>query len=170
MDHEGDIVIREMTQEDAKICEEKIHLLGNRMSLYASYQKNRTSHAHFYIVAFYKKQLAGFAMLDWQSTYEDFSEAHIPEIKDLWVFESLRNKGIAYEMMKVLEKEAVKESNLCGVGVGLTESFLPAQRLFEKLGYKPDGRGIYYPESQVILDKQEVDDNQALMMIKQIDD
>lgn len=166
MNNKGDVVIREMDEEDAKRFEEKLHAIGYALSLYQSYLDETVDEACEYFVAYYKGERAGFAKLDWQSSYEDFEEKQIPEIKDLWVFEEYRGRGIAKALMQHLEKKASKRSKLCGVGVGLSEEFEAAQSLFDQLGYKPDGKGIFYIESDTVRDELEVDDNQALMMIK----
>ena len=165
MDIKGDIVIRDMDDEDAKRLEEKLRASGNTLSLYQSYLRETTCE---YVTALYNGELAGFAKLDWQSGYEDFADRKIPEIKNLWVFEEYRSLGIAHQLMTHLEKRAARKSEICGVGVGLSEEFEPAQGLFEKLGYVPDGKGIYYIESNTVQDELEVDDNQALMMVKSL--
>jgi len=166
MDIKGDVMVREMDDEDAKRFEEKLHEIGYPLSLYQSYLDETASEACEYVAAFYKGERAGFGKLDWQSNYEDFEERRVPEIKDLWVFEDYRSQGIAKEIMRFLEKKAAKRSDICAVGVGLSEEFEAAQGLFDKMGYKPDGKGIFYIESDTVRDELEVDDNQALMMVK----
>ena len=168
MNIKGDVVVREMDDEDAKRFEEQLHASGYPLSLYQSYLEETASETCEYVVALYKGERAGFAKLDWQSNYEDFEEKQIPEIKDLWVFEAYRGHGIAKELMKSLEKKAAKRSDICAVGVGLSEEFEAAQGLFDKMGYKPDGKGIFYIESDTVRDELEVDDNQALMMVKSL--
>lgn len=168
MENEGDIIIRDMDEEDAQRLQEKLRDFGSTSALYNSYREEVRSKVSDYIIALYKGELAGFAKLNWESSYEDFAEKQIPEIKDLWVFKAFRNKGIARLMMSYLENKAFRKSEVCAVGVGLSEEFEVAQGLFEALGYMPDGKGTFYIDSEIIHDTLEVDDTQALMMIKKI--
>lgn len=169
MDIKGDIIIREMEADDARRFQEKLREIGSTLPLYKSYLEETACGVCDYIAAYYEGEAAGFAKLDWQTDYEDYGEQQIPEIKELWVFENFRNKGVAHQMMSVLEEKAAKRSRYCAMGVGLSEEFEPAQRLLEALDYEPDGKGIYYMGEEVVQDDLEVDENQALMMIKTVE-
>ena len=84
------------------------------------------------------------------------------------IFEEYRNKGLANYLMDKLEEQAAQRSELCGIGVGLAEPYETAQNLLAERGYEPDGKGVFYIEPEAVHDELEVDDYQALMMIKKV--
>ena len=82
-----------------------------------------------------------------------------------------RKKGIASELISIAEKEAKQIGNTIGLGVGLyggiDDGYGAAQKLYIKLGYKPDGLGITYNEKRVSYGQQVVlDDNLILWFTK----
>ena len=169
MDIEGDIILREMDEADSKKLEEafsgKVH---GTTQLYTSYLEAGKEGKRTTLVAYYKGQVVGYATILWESDYEDFEEEGIPEITDLEVLEPYKSKGIATKLMDELEKLALERSRYCGAGVGLAEAYAPAQKLYAKRGYEPDGKGIFYIEHTRIHEQLEIDDNQGLMMIKRL--
>ena len=87
----------------------------------------------------------GYGSLPWSSGYAPFRELEIPEIQDLVVSESWRNRGIAAGLIAALEHRArLRGYKQIGLGVGLYADYGPAQRLYTKLGYRLDGRGATY--------------------------
>ena len=168
MDVDEDIIVREMNEEDA----EKLDLLMEKpagiQSIYKSYMEETASGQCEYFALYCEGQLAGYGKLDWKSSYEDFEEIGIPEIKGLQIFEAYRNKGLANYLMDKLEEQAAQRSELCGIGVGLAEPYETAQNLLAERGYEPDGKGVFYIEPEAVHDELEVDDYQALMMIKKV--
>lgn len=166
MDIEGDIILRDMEDADSQLLEKTFMHINH--STYTSYYEEMLSGECELIIALYKGELAGYAKLDWDN--EELEEENIPVIKELHVIEGYRNKGIASRLMDELEKRAATKSQYCAIGVGLSETYEAAQYLLAKRGYEPDGRGIFYIEPGLVHDELEVDDNQALMMIKQLDE
>lgn len=84
---------------------------------------------------------AGYGTLVWQSDHAPFRNAAIPEIVDLNVLPRLQGGGIGSRLMDELERLAGERSRAVGIGVGLTQDYGPAQRLYVLRGYVPDGRG-----------------------------
>ncbi len=166
MDIEGDIILRDMEGADSQLLEKTFMHINH--STYTSYYEELLSGESELIIALYSGELAGYAKLDWKD--EELEEENIPVIKELHVIEDYRNKGIASRLMDELEKRAATKSQYCAIGVGLSETYEAAQHLLAKRGYEPDGRGIFYIEPGFIHDELEVDDNQALMMIKKLDE
>jgi GNAT superfamily N-acetyltransferase len=78
----------------------------------------------------------------WQSDYPPFREANIPEVVDFNVLPGLRKQRIGTLLMDAAEERIAARSPIAGIGVGLYPSYGPAQRLYVKRGYVPDGRGI----------------------------
>lgn len=168
MDVDEDIIVREMNEEDAERLDLLMAKPAGIQSIYKSYLEETTCGQCEYIVLYCKGQLAGFGKLDWKSSYEDFDEIGIPEIKGMQILEAYRNMGLANHLMNKLEEKAALRSEYCGIGVGLADTYEPAQKLVAGRGYEPDGKGVFYIEPEAVQDELEVDDYQALMMIKKV--
>ncbi len=95
-------------------------------------------------------RLVGYAQLVWTPTYSTFRRLGIPEIQDLNVIPEMRGQGLGSKMIGICEATAREAGkNEMGISVGLTQSFGPAQRLYVKKGYIPDGSGICYDDVPV---------------------
>ena len=168
MDIDEDIIVREMNEEDAERLDKLLEKPAGVQSIYKSYLEETCSGQCQYIVIYKEGQLAGYAKIDWKSSYEDFEEEGIPEVKEVTIFEGFRKKGLGSYLMNTIENKIKKHSDYCAVGVGLAEPYESAQRLFAKRGYEPDGKGVFYIEPEFVQDELEVDDYQALMLIKKL--
>ena len=95
------------------------------------------------------KELIGYGSLLRQSEYPHFS--NIPEINALWIGDNHRGYGLGTKLIGYLEELARKEGyKEVGIGVGLYKDYGPAQRLYFKLGYSPDGEGVTYKSQPTI--------------------
>lgn len=168
MDVDEDLIVRDMDEEDAERLDRLMVKPAGIQSIYKSYMEETQNGQCEYVAIYCDGQIAGFGKLDWKSSYEDFEELGIPEIKGLQILDGYRNKGLASYLMDKLERKAAKRSHYCGIGVGLAEAYEPAQRLLQERGYEPDGKGVFYIEPEAVQDELEVDDYQALMMIKKV--
>jgi GNAT superfamily N-acetyltransferase len=120
-------------------------------------------------VAYDKEQLAGYITLRWQSLYEPFRKAGIPEIADLNVLPPFRHQGIASQLLEIAEREASKKSQTVGIGVGLYQDYGAAQKLYVKRGYVPDGLGVTYKYQSVTPgDSIPVDDDLVLWFTRKL--
>lgn len=164
MDIEGDIILRDMESVDQGLIENSFTHMNH--STYTSYYEQVTLNKSELIIALYGGELVGYGKLDWN---DDEVEEGIPVIKELHVKENFRNHGVGSKLMEELERRAATKSQYCAIGVGLSEAYEAAQHLLAKRGYEPDGNGIFYIEPGFIHDVLEVDDNQALMMIKKLE-
>lgn len=89
------------------------------------------------------RTVAGYGALLHKSGYPPFREAGIPEIVDLAVALDARRIGAATLVVRSLEERARRGGcATVGLGVGLDAGYGAAQRLYVKLGYAPDGRGV----------------------------
>lgn len=67
-----------------------------------------------------------------------------PELSDFNVFEPFQNQGIGNLLLEEAEKQVKLISDKVTLGVGLHSGYGPAQRLYIKRGYIPDGSGVWY--------------------------
>lgn len=168
MDGESDRIIREMTQEDAQKLDKLMQKPAGMQGVYHTYLEDMAKGHCQYIVIYEDKHLAGYAKIDWKSKYEDFEEEGIPEIKDLQIFEDFRHKGLGHYLLDKIEDIIRKHSDYCGIGIGLSELYEAGARLLSSRGYEPDGKGIFYMEATYAPEEMDIDDNQALMLIKRL--
>jgi GNAT superfamily N-acetyltransferase len=115
-------------------------------------------------------EVVGYGYLKFLSSYESFASRQVPEIGDLRVAEHLRNHGIATQMIANLESVTqARGAKEIGLAVGLYADYGSAQRLYFRLGYKPDGKGITY-ENKVVPAGAEVrvDDDLTLWLVKSL--
>ncbi|CAN5564398.1 GNAT family N-acetyltransferase [soil metagenome] len=85
---------------------------------------------------------AGFITIRWQSNNPRFRADNIPLIHHLEVFDGFRRQGIAERLMDEAEQLIATRAQQVGITVGLFDAYGPAQRLYAKRGYIPDGRGL----------------------------
>ncbi len=120
------------------------------------------------IMAYEEGELCGFALLNWHPRYSLYRKLDIPEIQDLNVLPAKRRRGIARTIVEYCEEKArAKGCELMGIAVGLTKDYGPAQIMYIKMGYVPDGNGATYDRSGVQANMTyTLDDDFALMLVK----
>ena len=115
---------------------------------FETYLTEQVAAARVVWVAYMNNVFAGYITLKWQSQYEPFATTGIPEIMDLNVLPRFRNKGIASMLLDIAEKEAARQCDIIGLGVGLyggtDGGYGAAQTLYVNRGYIPDGKGVTY--------------------------
>jgi GNAT superfamily N-acetyltransferase len=85
----------------------------------------------------------GYAAIVWESNYEGFRSRGTPLLHQIVVGERWRRRGIATLLMDAAEGLLVARGiSELGVTVGLFDEYGPAQRMYAKRGYVPDGRGV----------------------------
>lgn len=112
----------------------------------------------------------GFGVLNFEPKYRLYQALDIPEIQDLNVIESARERGVATSILSALENIARDQGcEKIGISVGLTKSYGAAQRLYVKMGYAPDGEGVTHDREYTAVDTSyKIDDDLALMMVKDL--
>jgi GNAT superfamily N-acetyltransferase len=117
-------------------------------SIFETYLQEQLTGARLVWVAYVNDQFAGYVTLNWQSQYPSFKAQNIPEIVDLNVLPAYRKIGVGSLLLDTAEKKAATRSKVVGIGVGLYAGadggYGPAQRLYVKHGYIPDGKGVTY--------------------------
>jgi GNAT superfamily N-acetyltransferase len=111
-------------------------------------EENKRSERITY-VAIINGDIAGLVNIIYKSDYPFFRENNIPEINDLLVHPKYRKLGIGSSLVGKAEETARKTYGYIGLGVGLYKDYGPAQRLYAKRGYIPDGNGIVYKNKEV---------------------
>ncbi|MBA2453968.1 MAG: GNAT family N-acetyltransferase [Chloroflexia bacterium] len=94
------------------------------------------------LVAFEHDVFAGYLTVVWQSAYQPFGRANIPEVVDFNVLPHLRRRGIGSRLMDAAERRIAERSPVAGIGVGMDADYGAAQRLYVLRGYVPDGLGL----------------------------
>jgi GNAT superfamily N-acetyltransferase len=113
---------------------------------------------------------AGYVTLVWQPDYPPFRAEGIPEIQDLNVLPAFRRRRIGSALLDAAEAAARSKVATIGIGVGLDPGYGPAQRMYVRRGYVPDGRGIAWHNRTVAYGEQvTVDDDLALWFTRRLD-
>jgi len=115
-------------------------------------------------------ELAGYCILNWAPKYGFFKTLGFPEIQDLNILRKHRRQGFAKQMITFCEARAREKGlDYIGIGVGVSSTYGPAQRLYVGLGYVPDGNGVTYDRQQVAFAEfRPVDDELCLMLVKKL--
>jgi GNAT superfamily N-acetyltransferase len=115
-----------------------------------------------------QNKFSGYGSLLRSSEYFYFRENGIPEINAIWIDEQSRRQGLGKRLIEHLENLAREEGyNKIGIGVGLYKDYGPAQKLYFKMGYQPDGNGITYKGTWVVPgESHPVDDDLLIWLLK----
>ena len=110
----------------------------------------------------------GYGFLNWRPQYALYKKLGIPEIQDLNVLPEARCNGVASAIINACEDRAREQGDeMIGISVGLHKDYGPAQRLYVKRGYVPDGYGVTYDRETVQCGTMHlIDDDLRLMMVK----
>ena len=161
------IGIREATEEDISVLYTMYEASGKKDEGY--FEQCMGEGISIFIASVDGKE-AGFCLLNWHPRYSLYKKLDIPEIQDLNVVPGMRRNGVATALIKWCEGLArAKGKDTIGIGVGLTRDYGPAQILYTRLGYVPDGFGITHDREAVVTHAlYRMDDDLSLMMIKQL--
>ena len=140
------LTIRDMSLDDSPRISAVFCALGwdKPVSQYETYFVEASTGTRDVLIAEVDGSFAGYLTIVWESHYRPFREASIPEIVDFNVLPEYRNRGIGTRLMDEAESRVARRSTTVGIGVGLYADYGPAQRLYAKRGYVPDGRGVCY--------------------------
>ena len=143
---DGIVKIREMLPEDAKILYDTYLSYGwhPNIKIYENYYADQQNGKRFVFIAEYNGEVKGQCTLDLYPNDGPWGRKNIPEIVDLMVFFDVHGKGIGNKLLDVAENEAAKISDTVYLAVGVHSGYGPAQRIYVKRGYIPDGSGVWY--------------------------
>jgi ribosomal protein S18 acetylase RimI-like enzyme len=166
------IEIKALSPEDFEEIAAAFGKLGwnKPKSQYEAYYAEQTAGERSVLIARLKGQFAGYVTIKWIAEYTQFLTNHLPEIQDLNVLPQFRKNGLGERLMRECEA-AAKQRGMgeIGLGVGLLADYGSAQRLYLKLGYILDGRGLHYKKQPVGYRQSVVaDDDLVLYLSKRI--
>lgn len=171
---EGEIAqIRSFEHGDASRLAESFAQHGWHKSVqtFEGYLAEQRHGARACYVAEVGDAVAGYCTLLWESPYQPFKAAGIPEIADLNVLPPFRSHGVGSALLDTVETAAGDRGAVVGLGVGLYADYGAAQRLYVRRGYLPDGRGVMYEYRTVEAGQTiPIDDGVTLMMTRVLKD
>lgn len=137
--------IRKMQESDIKDLSQGFINQGwpGREEILARYFLEQECGEREVLVAEVEGALAGYITILPCAKQGPFAEIH-PELSDFNVFEPFQNQGIGNLLLEEAEKRVKLISDKVTLGVGLHSGYGPAQRLYIKRGYIPDGTGVWY--------------------------
>ena len=145
----GNAIIRKMIESDIQHLSQGFINQGwpGREEILARYFLEQKSKEREVLVAEVEGALAGYITILPCAKQGPFAEIH-PELSDFNVFEPFQNQGIGNLLMEEAENQVKLISDKVNLGVGLHSGYGPAQRLYIKRGYIPDGTGVWYQNHQ----------------------
>ena len=137
--------IRKMQESDIKDLSRGFISQGwpSREEILARYFLEQECGEREVLVAEVEGALAGYITILPCAKQGPFAEIH-PELSDFNVFEPFQNQGIGNLLMEEAENRVKLIFDKVTLGVGLHSGYGPAQRLYIKRGYIPDGTGVWY--------------------------
>ena len=141
--------IRKMQESDIKELSRGFISQGwpGREEILARYFLEQECGEREVLVAEVKGAVAGYVTILPSAKHGPFAEIY-PELSDFNVFEPFQNQGIGNLLLEEAEKRVRLISDKVTLGVGLHSGYGPAQRLYIKRGYIPDGTGVWYQNHQ----------------------
>jgi GNAT superfamily N-acetyltransferase len=166
------VQLREVTEHDIELIAATHggaawHGENGKWSRYLSEQQRGL---RFVMLAVAATGIVGYGTLKKTSDYPYFRDQAIPEIQDLVVAEGHRGCGVGTQLIRALEARArAGGSSRVGIGFGLYRDYGAAQRLYVRLGYIPDGNGLFYNYAPVEPGTQvKVDDDLVLWLVREL--
>ena len=145
--------IRKMQESDIKDLSRGFISQGwpSREEILTRYFKEQESGEREVLVAEVEGAVAGYITILPDAKQGPFA-GMAPELSDFNVFEPFQNQGIGNLLLEEAEKRVRLISDKVTLGVGLHSGYGPAQRLYIKRGYIPDGTGVWYQNHRPAMD------------------
>ena len=145
------LIIRSMKPEDAQVFYDTYlsYDWHPEIETYNTYYKEQEAGQRKVFIAEHEGDVCGLCTLVLNPTEGPWVGMGYPEIVDLGVFFHIHNKGIGNKLLDVAEQEATKLSDTVFLAVGVHSGYGPAQRIYVKRGYVPDGSGVWYQGKQL---------------------
>jgi len=164
-----DLVIRTFRSGDLDDLAEAFASWPKPRTLFETYDKRVAAGELDLVVAAVNAKLTGFLIIEPRSPYPPFAAAGIPEIADFNVLPHERRHGVGTALMDEAERRVAQRSAVVGLGVGLYTDYGPAQRIYVRRGYLPDGAGVVLHGASVSPGATiRLNDDPVLMLTKQL--
>ncbi len=139
------MTIREMVEADCAVIAEAFAAQGwnKPVGKYQGYWRDSLAQRRVVLLAEHEGRFAGYLTIVWESDFPPFREAGVPEIADFNVLIGHRRMRIGTALMDEAERRIAVRSPVAGLGVCLDTDYGPAQVLYVRRGYLPDGRGVF---------------------------
>ena len=137
--------IRKMQESDIKDLSRGFISQGwpSREEILTRYFKEQESGEREVLIADLTSAVAGYITILPDAKQGPFA-GMAPELSDFNVFEPFQNQSIGNLLLEEAEKRVRLISDKVTLGVGLHSGYGPAQRLYIKRDYIPDGSGVWY--------------------------
>jgi hypothetical protein len=130
---------------------------------------DHTNGASTTILGYEAGRLAGIVTIRWHSRYPPFRERGIPLIQYIEI--RYEDRGRDGQMLERAEQEIAWRSPLAGLCVGIFKEYGPAQRLYARRGFVPDGHGVCRAHTPLRHGEQVVVDHDLLLwLVKDVAD
>lgn len=165
------VILRKIKQADCVEISEAFAQQGwdKPVAQYENYLSMQQSGERDVIIAEIQNEFAGYLTISWESQYPYFKERGIPEIVDFNVLKKYQRKGLGSLLMEEAERRVQKVSPHCGIGVGVTPDYGPAQILYVRRNYIPVGKGLAKSTTTLNYgDQIEIDHDIVFHLIKKL--
>ena len=158
--------IRKMQESDIKDLSRGFMNQGwpGREEILARYFLEQESGEREVLVAEIDAAVAGYVTILPSAKHGPFAEVY-PELSDFNVFELFRNQGIGNQLLEEAEQGVKRFSGTVCLGVGLHLGYGPAQRLYIRRGYIPDGTGVWYRNKPLEMGASCQNDNDLVLYL-----
>ena len=158
--------IRKMQESDIKDLSRGFISQGwpSREEILTRYFKEQESGEREVLVAEFDGAVAGYVTILPFAKHGPFAEVY-PELSDFNVFELFRNQGIGNQLLEEAEQGVKRFSGTVCLGVGLHLGYGPAQRLYIRRGYIPDGTGVWYRNKPLEMGASCQNDNDLVLYL-----
>ena len=162
----GNAIIRKMIESDIKHLSQGFINQGwpGREEILTRYFKEQESGEREVLIADLTSAVAGYITILPDAKQGPFA-GMAPELSDFNVFEPFQNQGIGSQLLEEAEKRVKFVSSKVTLGVGLHLGYGPAQRLYIKRGYIPDGTGVWYRNKPLEMGASCQNDNDLVLYL-----
>lgn len=169
---EGALQIRLLEERDVLPVSAAFEAAGwknKRPAVFERYLAEQDGGRRIVLLALLGGEVAGYLTVDWWPAYPPFRREGIPEIQDFNVLPPLRRRRIGTRLMDEAERRIAERSPVAGIGVGMTDDYGAAQRMYVERGYVPDGMGLWHRDRYVSPgDRVTADDDLVLFLTKRL--
>lgn len=143
---DGKLTIRTMAEADARAIAagEQAQGYDTTPDRFLSRLREQAEGRCAAIMAERDGQAAGYIHVYPNAPWGPLGGQGYPEIVDFGVLERFRRQGVGTRLMDAAEAVAAEYAALVYLAVGLHKFYGPAQRLYVRRGYLPDGSGAWY--------------------------